>query len=362
MVDPGAFLLVQAQTSLQVQFMYDLASGQVVFINAAYEWVLGGQCDQVNEELPKLLARLHPDDRARLATCWARWTRNELHEEVVFRLRVTDHPDQWLQLTPSYQSAPDGPGWVGGQLRDISASRRYKANADHFNARKNTILEILSLDLSDVLVLSQSLRHEAEDAAAHYIWGRLLEGLRRLETLGQQGTKLVRAFVDEEIQTSVAIDLHMERLDLGEQLRFTLQDCLRNQALAAHTLRLQLPPYPVPVSLDVNKFLQVVTNFLSNFLKFTPDGGSLVIELVVARGIAHLTFADNGIGIPEALLPKLFERFTPARRQGLRGEPTLGVGLSICKLIVELHQGTIDVRSREGEGTTFIVTLPVLPT
>lgn len=361
MLDPGAFLLEQAQTSPLVQFIYDLASGRVVFVNAAYEWVLGGQRDQVNEELPGLLARLHPDDRAHLAACWARWTRNELHQEVAFRLQVPGRPDQWLQLTPAYQPSPDGPGWVGGQLRDFSAARHYKDHADNFNARKNTILEILSLDLSDVLVLSQSLLHEAADDAGNYIWGRLLEDLRRLESLGQQGARLVREFVGEEAKASVGIDLNLVRLDLSEQLRQALQDYPRRDALATQKLSLQLPPYPVMVALDVNKFLQVVTNLLSNFLKFTPDGGHLVIRLTATQGVAHLSFADNGIGIPEALLPRLFERFTPARRLGLRGEPTLGVGLAMCKLIVELHQGTIDVRSREGEGTTFIITLPVLP-
>lgn len=251
---------------------------------------------------------------------------------------------------------------MSSQLRDISAAQHYKAHVDHFNARKNTILEILSLDLSDVLVLSQRLRHEAESDANNYIWGRLLDGLRRLETLGRQGARLVREFVSEEVQTSAGIDLSFENLDLRGKLRQALQDYSRNQALAAHTLSLQLPHHPVVVAFDSNKLLQVVTNLLSNFLKFTPDGGHLVIRLTVAQGMAHLSFADNGIGIPEALLPRLFERFTPARRPGLRGEPSLGVGLAMCKLLVELHQGTIGVRSREGEGTTFIVTLPVLPT
>lgn len=103
MLDPSAFLLAQAQTSPLVQFIYDLASSRVIFVNAAYEWMLGGQCEHVNDELPGLLARLHPDDRAHLAASWGRWTRNELHEEVVFRLQVPGRPEQWLQLTPGYQ-------------------------------------------------------------------------------------------------------------------------------------------------------------------------------------------------------------------------------------------------------------------
>ncbi|RYE03475.1 MAG: ATP-binding protein, partial [Rickettsiaceae bacterium] len=72
----------------------------------------------------------------------------------------------------------------------------------------------------------------------------------------------------------------------------------------------------------------------------------------------RLQVQDSGIGIPAALLPVLFERFTPARRPGLRGEPTNGLGLLLCKTIVEWHQGTITVASTEGVGTTFTVEIP----
>jgi two-component system sensor histidine kinase VicK len=64
---------------------------------------------------------------------------------------------------------------------------------------------------------------------------------------------------------------------------------------------------------------------------------------------------DDGIGIPKALLPVLFERFTKARRSGLKGEETTGLGLSIVKRIVELHQGKIWVESEEEKGTTFFI-------
>ena len=71
--------------------------------------------------------------------------------------------------------------------------------------------------------------------------------------------------------------------------------------------------------------------------------------------------ADEGIGIPTALQPVLFDRFTKVRRPGQRGEPTTGLGLSLCKTIVELHHGTLTVVSTEGQGSTFTIELPVLP-
>ena len=67
---------------------------------------------------------------------------------------------------------------------------------------------------------------------------------------------------------------------------------------------------------------------------------------------------DNGIGIPLDLQPVLFEPFTKARRPGLRGEPSTGLGLVLCKTIVEWHRGTLEMVSTEGQGTTFTIEIP----
>ena len=76
---------------------------------------------------------------------------------------------------------------------------------------------------------------------------------------------------------------------------------------------------------------------------------------------AVITVADTGVGIPAQLQPELFDRFTKARRPGLRGEKTNGLGMSIIHLIVSLHHGHITFESTEGQGTTFQITLPALP-
>lgn len=362
MVDIEAFLREQAITSQQVHFIYDLAARQVVFVNAAYEWVLHGQRGRVNEELPALLQRLHPDDHAYLAECWVRWVQGQLHHDLEVRLSIPGRPDQWLALSPSYMPDSAGPGWIGGLLRDITVEKHYKAHVDQFNARKNALLEVLSLDLSDMLVLSQSLRWEVQEEVKEFIWTRLLDGLQRIEARGQEGAKLIQEFVNEEIQTSVTVDLNLERVELGEKLHSALQDYPRAATLASHTLEILLPAEPVYVALDVNKFLQIITNLLGNALKFTPDGGHLQVQaLALGDEQVLISFSDNGIGIPAEQLPVVFERFTPARQPGLRGEKSVGVGLSICKTLVELHQGTLSVHSRPGQGTTFSIRLPRLP-
>ena len=94
-------------------------------------------------------------------------------------------------------------------------------------------------------------------------------------------------------------------------------------------------------------------------MKFTRDEGHVTVTVTGLADRVRVEVADDGVGIPAAMLPHVFERFTRARRLGLRGEETIGLGLSLCKTIVEWHDGTLSVASTEGQGTVFTVELPL---
>jgi signal transduction histidine kinase len=116
------------------------------------------------------------------------------------------------------------------------------------------------------------------------------------------------------------------------------------------------------VSGHPESLLRVVNNLLGNAIKFTPAGGQIRVTLAAgaaAKIVLHI--ADNGIGIPVEKIPTLFERFTPLSQNGTAGEPGTGLGMSIVKLLVEQHQGQIEVTSAPGLGTEFRVVLPQLP-
>lgn len=101
--------------------------------------------------------------------------------------------------------------------------------------------------------------------------------------------------------------------------------------------------------------MQVITNLLSNALKFTPDSGNIRISVEDKNDNILIKVQDNGIGIPAHLQPFLFDKFTKAGRQGIHGEPSVGLGMSIIKTIVEWHNGQIWFESTEGIGTTFYI-------
>ena len=112
------------------------------------------------------------------------------------------------------------------------------------------------------------------------------------------------------------------------------------------------------VDLDEDKFFQVINNLISNALKFTHDQGKISIRLHEEELCVLISVIDDGIGIPEEHHKDLFQEYTPARRKGLKGEQSHGLGMSIIKTIVEWHQGTIWFQSTVNKGTTFFIKIP----
>ena len=111
---------------------------------------------------------------------------------------------------------------------------------------------------------------------------------------------------------------------------------------------------------DPDRLQQVALNLLTNAIKFTPRGGTVAVRVREEDGHAVLTVSDTGRGIAPDLLPFVFDRFRQGAQDRLKGDKGLGLGLAIARQLVELHGGTIDVRSEgEGKGATFRVRLPL---
>jgi PAS domain S-box-containing protein len=133
-------------------------------------------------------------------------------------------------------------------------------------------------------------------------------------------------------------------------------------AAAAKEIRLVslLDPASAIVNGDAGRLQQVVWNLLTNAIKFTPRGGQVQVVLQRVNSHIELSVSDTGIGIPAGFLPQVFERFSQRDGSSTRAHGGLGLGLAICRQLVELHGGTIRAASPgEGLGATFSVDLPV---
>jgi len=120
------------------------------------------------------------------------------------------------------------------------------------------------------------------------------------------------------------------------------------------------PHEPLPfIDADVNNMEGIFTNLISNAVKYTNQGGKVMVRSRVKGGYIQVDVADTGIGIAREDLPKIFDRFYRVKTEQTRKVVGSGLGLSIVKGIIEAHFGSIEVESEPGKGTTFSVFLPI---
>ncbi len=111
---------------------------------------------------------------------------------------------------------------------------------------------------------------------------------------------------------------------------------------------------------DPNRLHQVLCNLLANAVKFTPSGGSIQLQLECSGSQVQVQVKDTGVGIRQEFLSQVFEAFRQDNTTSSKSQSGIGIGLTIAQQLVELHGGTIQVESQEGQGATFTVTLPGL--
>jgi heavy metal sensor kinase len=195
-----------------------------------------------------------------------------------------------------------------------------------------------------------SLRRSGHDAAEQATLASQIEELDRLARLIDQILMLARAESGQIRLTFAPVDVGELAASLVEQLEPVAQ---------ARTIDLRCERNgTVLVNGDAGWLQRLLLNLLDNAIKFTREGGKVVLKVSREAGRARIDVRDTGIGMPPEVTPHVFERFFQADPARSSGNDGAGVGLSLVKWIVDRHEGTIAVQSRVGEGSTFTVRLP----
>jgi two-component system, OmpR family, sensor kinase len=127
----------------------------------------------------------------------------------------------------------------------------------------------------------------------------------------------------------------------------------------ARGIGLQVDVTPVDISADREALTRIISNLLSNAVRYNRPGGAVCVHLGKEATAVVLSVRDTGVGIPEADQAHIFDRFFRVDRARARSSGGMGLGLAICRSLAEAHGGTIDCESRENEGSTFRLRLPV---
>jgi PAS domain S-box-containing protein len=239
----------------------------------------------------------------------------------------------------------------------LTSERSARATAESASRMKDEFLATLSHELRTPLnaILGWS-RILSSDPSAEDV----VEGVKIIERNARVQTQIIEDLLDMSRIISGKIRLDVQRLDPATVLRAAVETV--QPAANAKDIRIQavLDSVAGPVSGDQNRLQQVFWNLLTNAVKFTSKGGR--VQVVMERVNSHIEVSviDTGDGISPEFLPFVFDRFRQADASTTRRHGGLGLGLAIVKQLVELHGGSVRVKSGGvGLGATFIVSLPL---
>ncbi len=174
---------------------------------------------------------------------------------------------------------------------------------------------------------------------------RLVRDLLQLSGLDFQQSKWNKKAVDlKKIIEEIILKLDVSVKNKKQQIHLNLNDLKGNDTI---------------IYADKDRMGQAILNLLGNSIKYTPEGGHIKIDICIREDKLILEIEDNGIGIPEKDLARIFERFYRVDKARARELGGTGLGLSIAKEIIEAHEGTIEIFSQEGKGTKTVIRLPI---
>jgi signal transduction histidine kinase len=246
------------------------------------------------------------------------------------------------------------------QIRDyLRESDRTSAALREADKRKDEFLAILAHELRNPLAPMRSaleamrLRPHDREAAG---WARAM-----MERQVAQMVRLIDDLLDLSRVSRGRIELRHERTEFASLVQGALEVCGAAIKAGGHTVLLDLPAEPMPLTCDPTRMVQVICNLVSNAAKYTPAGGRITVAARKMKGVVdgiEISVRDTGIGIPRDMLAKVFDMFTQVQQSADR-TGGLGIGLTLVQRLVEMHGGTVEARSAgPGQGSEFVVRLP----
>ncbi|WP_254510246.1 PAS domain S-box protein [Anatilimnocola floriformis] len=245
-------------------------------------------------------------------------------------------------------------------IRDITERSKLENSLVDLHRRKDEFLAMLSHELRNPLapiinaVQLLSLQKQ-EDKLQH-------QARQIIERQVGQLTRLIDDLLEVSRITSGRIHLQRERVGLNGVVERGVETTRPLLDQHHHELTVSLSSQPIWVNADPARLEQIVVNLLTNAAKYTADGGAIVITVHREGDKAVLRVRDSGVGIAPELLPHIFELFTQAERSLDRSQGGLGIGLCLVQRLVEMHDGKVEASSTLGQGSEFVVHLPIITT
>jgi CheY-like chemotaxis protein len=255
-------------------------------------------------------------------------------------------------------------------VTDIDAFKRTEAALRLAESRQRELFDEVARANRNLSQFLAVLAHELRNPLAPLMTG--LELMRvgprdpavvanvrdMMERQVRQLAHLIDDLLDIARVTNGKVEIRKARVDLNAIVADAVETSLPLIEQKQHTLDLQLHAAPLPVQADATRIAQVIGNLLTNAAKYTPPGGAISLHVTQDGADAVITVADNGVGIPSASLESVFEMFSQVGSNRQHAQGGLGIGLSLVRQLIGLHDGTVSAHSDGiGKGSRFVVRL-----
>ncbi|GAC1347556.1 MAG: hypothetical protein NVSMB23_27040 [Myxococcales bacterium] len=300
----------------------------------------------------------HPDHLEAVTAKWKECLAAEQVWEDTFPLRGKDGAFRWFlsRASPIRDARGKVTHWFGTNT-DVTAQHQAEQALKEADVRKTEFIGILSHELRNPLapirsalaLLDRVVPPEPQADRARSVIARQVDHLARL----------VDDLLDVTRISHGRIELQRTRVNLASLAARAAED--QRAVLAANSvdLRVENTAEPVWVDADPTRIVQVIGNLLQNSAKFTPAGGRVDLMVAETAGAAEIRVRDTGVGLDAEMRERLFTPFAQAQRSLARTQGGLGLGLSLVKGLVDLHQGSVTAHSAGPDlGTEFVVRLP----
>lgn len=321
-----------------------------MFANSIASHLLGVNTGDQLEKLGALLDSVEGTDREYVKNKYLLSLTQPATTNVEFRLiDSTGHPI-WLRCD-AYMVEKNR--FIYLVVHDFTKGKEHEDYLVEYGAKKNTLLDTLVHQLNGSLMLMNNLALAAGGLKVNSSQPALDQFVSVIHNTSNHCIDIIDDLLKKEHTESPGIHVKFTRLDVVKLVNYIFVEMKKVDS--TRSLIFETTSHSISVNTDNVKLLQVINNLASNALKFTRAHDEIRISLHETPHSVVISVADTGIGIPASLQPFLFEKHGPARRTGLNGERSIGLGLSICKHLTELLAGRIWFESKEGVGTRFFV-------
>ena len=332
------------------------ANGTIEFVNKAFHEFFAESAEHVQRD--GWHPRLHPDDAPGYKEVYDDAVARRIQFRAQARVRSASGHWRWIEThaTPRVGARGEFLGYVGVSP-DVTTLMEAQEVLREADQRKDEFLATLAHELRNPLA---PIRTAAEvltrpDLADEQLsWSRQVIH-RQVEHMA----RLLDDLLDVARITRGKLQLRKQPVDLGTVVDTAVEAARPLITARKHGLAVDLPPDLPTLDADPVRLAQVLSNLLTNAAKYTDPPGRIQLTARVAGDSVRISVKDNGIGLSASLLDHVFEMFSQGENEHGRAEGGLGIGLALVKGLVDLHGGTIAVRSDgPGMGSEFVVTLP----